>query len=171
MEKQQKAQWILMPLCVLLGTFLLFAFVSVSHNYLSDYLVQNSKELIGQKIDLAKLAEHLGDSRILGYSSAHGGSKTKIVFWSLSCSPCLEKLSKFNLSAHTDLIIPVNVDLEKDIEEAQRILLQLAPQFSFYHDRNRFFLDTLKIDYLPAYVTLDAQGFVRELRAGPNAEI
>lgn len=167
----QKAKLLLMPLCVLVGTVLLFAFVNFSHGYLSDYFIQNSKSLIGQKVDLAKLSDHLGDSRVLGFATAHGDQQVQLSFWSLSCSPCLERLAKYdNVHSATKLIIPVNVDPESDIEEAEATLKKLAPSFTFYHDKNRFMMNTFKVDYLPTYVVLDNKGFIREILSGPAIE-
>lgn len=137
--------------------------------------MQNSKELIGKKIDLAKLSEHLGDSRLLGFSQAHGELKTQIVFWSLSCSPCLEKLSKSQdkstTTARADVVVVVNVDDESQAEEAAKVLQQLAPQFGFYQDKAEYLLKTFKIDYLPAYVTLDGKGTILDIKAGPSVEL
>ena len=166
--KNEKAKLLLLPVCVLLGIVLLFAFVSFSHNYLSDYFVQNSKELIGQKIDLKKFSEHIGDSRLLGFSKAHGDLKAQIIFWSMTCSPCLEKLSQTKNISDQDLVLVVNVDEASQSHEASQVLAQLAPQFNFYQDKEGFLLKTFKIDYLPAYVTLDSQGTVLDIQAGPS---
>ena len=159
---------------MLFGTVLLFSFVNVSHNYLSDYFIQNSKNLIGQKVDLRKLAEHLGDSSILGFSQAHGNLKTplntKVIFWSLTCSPCLEKLSKLAEQSSGDMIVPVNVDTYEEKEQSEAMLKKLAPQYSFYHDKEQFMMKSFKIDYLPTYVVLDSEGFIREIKSGPSIE-
>ncbi|MCC6138593.1 MAG: TlpA family protein disulfide reductase [Bdellovibrionaceae bacterium] len=170
----KKAKLLLMPLCVLLGTVLLFAFVNYSHTYLSDYFIQNSKSLLGQKLDLSKLAEKLGDSRVVGFSQAHGGTDvtldTQLVFWSLTCSPCLEKLSSTKIRSNGNLVIPVNVDPETDIEEATATLQKLAPHLNFYHDKDRYLMNTLKVDYLPTYVIIDKKGFIKEILSGPSVE-
>jgi hypothetical protein len=168
MPMENKTKLMLMPLCVLLGTVLLFAFVSVSQNYLSDYFVRNSKSLVGQKVDLEKLAERLGDSRILGYTKAHSTLDVQIVFWSLSCSPCLEHLSSSKMKSSGNLILPVNVDKPEDADAAEKMLQQLAPQFTFYQDRNEFMMKTFKVDYLPTYVVIDHKGFIKDVKAGPQ---
>lgn len=160
-----------MPVCVLLGTLLLFAFVNFSHSYLSEYFVRNSKDLIGQKVDLTKLSDRLGDSRTLGFATAHNGLNIQLAFWSLSCSPCLEKLAKYEAGpTPANLIIPINVDPEKDIEEAKATLNKLAPSMTFYHDFDRSMMTTFKVDYLPTYVIIDNKGFIKEILSGPTVE-
>lgn len=158
-----------MPLCVLLGTVLLFAFVNYSHDYLSDYFIRNSKPLIGQKVDIGQLAEHLGATQMTEWVQTKPNADTRIVFWSLTCSPCLEKLSKLTPTSTDQIVIPVNVDPYSDIQESEKVLKSLAPQFAFYHDKERFMMNTFKVDYLPTYVVLDSKGFIKQVLAGPLA--
>lgn len=119
-------------------------------------------------MDLAKLAEHLGATQMTEWVQKKPEADTRIVFWSLTCSPCLEKLATLTPTSTDQIVIPVNVDPYNDIAESEKVLKQLAPQFSFYHDKERFMMDTFKVDYLPTYVVLDSRGFIKDILAGPR---
>lgn len=108
---------------------------------------------------------------MVGFGRAHGGAlRTQLVFWSLTCSPCLEKLSRSEIRSNGNLIVPINVDPASDVEEATATLKKLAPHLTFYHDRDRYLMETLKIDYLPTYVIIDEKGFIADIQSGPSIE-
>ncbi len=121
-------------------------------------------------MDLSKLAEHLGAQQMTEWAAAKPEADTKIVFWSLTCSPCLEKLTTLTPISTDQIVIPVNVDPYSDIEESQKVLKKLAPEFAFYHDKERFMMDTFKLDYLPTYLIIDNRGFIKDVLAGPKAD-
>ncbi len=133
--------------------------------------MENSKDLIGHKIDLSKLSEQLGDSRVLALSQEASqqpvAKPIQLVFWSLSCSPCLEKLAVAP-SATSQSVFTINVDRPEEAPEARETLKKLAPQFEFYQDKNERLIKTFKLDYLPAVVILDKSGTVVSIKAGPN---
>jgi hypothetical protein len=106
----------------------------------------------------------------MGFFSSLNGRNVQLSFWSLSCSPCLEKLAKYETSHNTNLIIPINVDPEKDIPEAKATLNKLAPSMDFYHDFDRSMMTTFKVDYLPTYVVIDDKGFIKEILSGPSIQ-
>lgn len=112
-----------------------------------------------------KLAQHLEDAR---FEQKNIHTQTQLLFWSLSCSPCLEKLTHLAQSSER-LIVPINVDSEDQLLQAQEVFKKLAAQFVFYQDKKNFLMNMFKVDYLPTYVLLDTNGFVAEIKAGPNA--
>lgn len=121
-------------------------------------------------MELAKLAEHLEAPQMMEWINSKPGADTKIVFWSLTCSPCLEKLTTLDPTSSQEVIVPVNVDPYSDKEQSAETLKKLAPKFSFYHDKERFMMDTFKVDYLPTYVLIDSKGFIKDILSGPSIQ-
>lgn len=132
--------------------------------------MQNSKSLIGQKVDLQKLSEHLGEKQLLEFTSAHGHLGLELVFWSTSCSPCLKHLSSLQRQSSGRLIIPINTDPLQERDAAEKTLHEMAPQYSFYRDNDGIMLKAFKIDYLPAVVFLSRQGIIENMKAGSLAQ-
>lgn len=151
-------RWLLLPACLLLGVAILIAFVKTSQSYLSDYLIRNSKPLIGQKLDLEPLGRHLEAPQI----TPNLNSPLVLVFWSMSCAPCLKNLGKLQDLHPGALVVAINTDESGDLEQARKISKELAPEQSFHHDKNRFLEKTLKIDYLPTHVLINNEGFIEK---------
>ena len=164
----KKYQWFLLPACLVLGIGLLFAFVSLSQDYLSEYLVENSKPLLGQKLDLANLASHLKDSRLAEFAKNPPKSDVILIFWSSTCAPCLTELPRLSADNPGVLLVPINTDPEGGEAAAAKTLSDLAPEFPFLHDSKRFLEESLKITYLPTHVTIDRDGFIKKFHVGKN---
>lgn len=136
--------------------------VSFSQNYLSDYVIRNSKAHTGQKIDPEKLAELLGAPQI-----ASSPTPTVLVFWSVTCAPCLEKLKDLpDLSRGDKRVVPINTDAENMSEVAQKILSAALPNQPFYRDRDKILETELEIEYLPTNVYLAADGTIEKIEMG-----
>ncbi len=158
----KRHHWILLPASLLVGLVLLATFVKISQNYLSEHLVQNSKALVGQKLDFASLGNHLGDQRL----TASMAAPVVLVFWSVTCAPCLRELPGLQVREKDSLIVPINTDPPEQIAHASKIYAAMIPNVPFFHDKNRYLQDSLKIDYLPTHVHLDAQGFIQSFKVG-----
>jgi len=162
----KKNQWILMPICLVFGLALLFAFVRASQSYLSDYLVQNSKSLVGQKLDLAALSEHLKDPRLAEFAKTPTRDQVVFAFWAVHCAPCLKDLPKLAKEHSDALVVVINTDTEDKKAEAEATLKQLAPEFPFTYDQDRRLEKQLKITYLPSHVYIDREGNIKKFTAG-----
>lgn len=162
----KKYQWILLPVCLIVGILLLFSFVKISQGYLSEYLVENSKSFLGQKLDLKSVAEHLGDTGLAEFAKSPKDVPVILVFWSSTCIPCLEELPHLEEKNPGALIVPINADMPEMLEDAQATFARLAPRFSFRHDGEQFLQKSLKINYLPTHVILDSQGFIKQFQSG-----
>ncbi len=144
----------------------MIALVAYSQNYLSDYLIQNSKDHIGQKIDPAKLSELLGMPEI-----ASKPAPSVLILWSVTCAPCLEKLKNLpDIGLDGDQgnrrLIPVNTDPEASLAEAQAALANYLPTQPFYHDRGKTLVTELEVDYLPTNVYLTSDGVIEKITVG-----
>lgn len=155
-----------MPACLVVGLGILFAFVSTSQSYLSEYLNENSKELVGKGIELNNLAIHLQDERIGLFAKEKTAPTYLLVFWSVSCAPCLKDLEKLAPSSEDTLIVPVNTDPKEDLEKAHAVYSALVKNLPFLHDRGRFLQEQLKIKYLPTHVYLDKDGLITRHEVG-----
>lgn len=161
-----KTRWFLLPLCLLFGLTLLFAFVRLSQNYLSGYMVRNSTPLLGQKLEWKSLSEHLEDPRLADFPGASPQKEVLLVFWSTSCAPCLSDLPQLKTEHPEALIVAINTDTEDDWEHAEKISKLLAPDIPFLKDRRRFLETQLKIDYLPTHVLASADGTLLKFTVG-----
>lgn len=144
----------------------MITFVSLSQIYLSDYLIENSKDHIGEKIDPAKLSELIGMPELTA-----SPLPSVLIFWSVSCAPCLKKLKNLpdiGLGAADGArrIIPINTDAETSIENAKTVLSEFLPKQPFYHDRGRNLVTQLEIDYLPTNIYLAADGTIEKIAVG-----
>lgn len=137
-------------------------FVSISQSYLSEYLVRNSKDRVGERLEPQKLAELLDEPRL---ASPPGPSV--LVFWSVTCAPCLEKLKDLpDLSRGDRKVFPINTDPESALPAAKQILASSLPGQTFLHDRNKTLETELEIDYLPTHVYLAADGTIEKIEIG-----
>ncbi len=144
----------------------MIALVAYSQNYLSDYLIQNSKDHIGQKIDPAKLSELLGMAEI-----AAQPAPSVLILWSVTCAPCLEKLKNLpdvglEGALGSRRLIPVNTDPATSHAEAQAVLEKYLPGQAFYHDRGKTLVTELEVDYLPTNVYITAEGVIEKITVG-----
>jgi hypothetical protein len=165
-EKIKKHKWAWMPVCLVFGLGILFSFVSASQNYLSDYLNENSKDIVGRGISLDSLAEHLQDERITLFARNQENPAYILVFWSVSCAPCLKDLQKLKTPAKNALLVPVNTDRISDLERAHKIYSSIVNDLPFLHDRDRFLQEQLKVKYLPTHVYLDKDGLITRHEVG-----
>lgn len=164
--KTKPLRLFLLPACLILGVVLLVTFVSLSQKYLSGYLVENSKTLLGNKLDLSQVAAHLQDERLASFAKAPTESPVIFVFWSSTCAPCLEDMPKVSELHPGALLVPINTDVPTELASAELTLETLAPGFPFLHDKDRFLETSLKISHLPTHVIIDSQGFIKEFRSG-----
>lgn len=156
------SKWILLPACLFLGLALLVTFVSISQDYLSEYLVRNSKDRVGEKLDPQKLSELLEEPRL-----ATPPSPSVLVFWSVSCAPCLEKLKDVpDLGRGGRNVFPINTDPDETHPAAKQILASAMPGQAFLHDRNKTLETELEIDYLPTHVYLAVDGTIEKIEIG-----
>ncbi|MBY0315926.1 MAG: TlpA family protein disulfide reductase [Bdellovibrionales bacterium] len=145
---------------LIFGLWLLFAFVRSSQDILSGSLLENSKELIGQRLELKELADMLQDQRI-----AQPGMSLLLVFWSTTCAPCLEELPQ--LSAKPDVVVvPINTDRKDFLVDAERVAKILAPQFRFISDAEGYVQKQFKIKFVPTHVSIDPSGIIQDIRIG-----
>ncbi|MBY0385011.1 hypothetical protein K2X05_07620 [bacterium] len=162
MMNLKNSKWLLLPACLLLGLALLVAFVSISQNYLSDYLIRNSKTHLGQKIDPEKLSRVLNAPEM-----TTSPSPLLLVFWSMTCSPCLEKLKKLPDQSLTGYrLLPINTDPENLIPAAQKIFSSHLPNQPFYHDPQKTLVTELEINYLPTNIYLSIDGTIEKIEIG-----
>lgn len=141
-------------------------FVSYSQSYLSEYLVQNSKDHVGERLDPNKLAELIGMPEF-----ASQPEPSVLVLWSVTCAPCLEKLKSFkDLTGSPSFAnrrwIPINTDQESALPGALKVLAEYLPNQAFYHDRNKTLVTQLEVDYLPANIYLSAEGVIEKISVG-----
>ena len=144
----------------------MITFVSLSQTYLSDYLIQNSKDHIGKKLDPAKLSELLGMPEM-----ASSPSPSVLILWSVTCAPCLKKLKNLpdlGLEGRQDSrrLIPVNTDPEEQLAEAKKVFSEFLPGQPFFHDRAKTLMTELEVDYLPTNVYLTAEGVIEKITVG-----
>lgn len=94
-------------------------------------------------------------------------SASVLVFWSVSCAPCLEKLKDLpDLSRGDRRVLPINTDPENMIPVAQKILQAALPQQPFYRDRDRILETELEIEYLPTHIYLAVDGTIEKIEMG-----
>ncbi len=144
----------------------MIALVAYSQSYLSDYLIENSKDHIGQKFDPAKLSELLGMPEM-----ASQPAPSVLILWSVTCAPCLEKLKNLpdvglEGGQGSRRLIPVNTDLETSRAEAQTVLAKYLPNQPFYHDRGKTLMTELEVDYLPTNVYITSDGVIEKITVG-----
>lgn len=144
----------------------MITFVSFSQNYLSDYLIRNSKDHIGQKLDPAKLSELLGMPEM-----AAQPAPSVLILWSVTCAPCLEKLKNLpDLGLEggqgSRRLIPINTDSEATQVEAQAVLAEYLPNQPFYHDREKTLVTELEVDYLPTNIYITSEGVIEKITVG-----
>lgn len=162
MMNLKNSKWLLLPACLLLGLALLVTFVSISQNYLSEYLIRNSKTHLGQKIDPEKLSRLLKAPEILA-----NPSPLLLVFWSTTCSPCLEKIKNLpDQSLNRRRLIAINTDPENLIPAAQKIFSAYLAQLPFYHDPQKILVTELEINYLPTNIYLSSEGIIEKVEIG-----
>jgi thiol-disulfide isomerase/thioredoxin len=160
--EQKNSKWILLPACLFLGLALLVTFVSISQDYLSEYLVQNSKNHLGKLLDRQKLSTLLKAPEI-----SDNSKKMVLVFWSVSCAPCLEKLKDLpDLGREDRIVLPINTDPEESAELAQKLLKASLPGQRFLRDSEKVLVTELEIDYLPTNVFLSADGTIEKIEIG-----
>lgn len=159
----KNSKWILLPACLVLGLALLITFVSISQDYLSEYLVRNSKDHIGQKLDPLKLADFLEEPLL----KAQPGTPSLLVFWSVTCAPCIEKLKDLqDLGREGRNVFAINTDETSSLELAQKIFSNHLPEARFFHDKQKILQTQLGIDYLPTYVYLSNDGTIEKITIG-----
>jgi hypothetical protein len=144
----------------------MITFVSFSQDYLSDYLIRNSKDNVGKKLDPAKLSELLGMPEM-----AAQPAPSVLILWSVTCAPCLEKLKNLpdvglESGQGNRRLIPINTDPETSRAEAQAVLAKYLPSQPFYHDREKTLVTELEIDYLPTNIYLTAEGVIEKITVG-----
>jgi len=150
------------------GIGLLFSFVKYSQDYLSEYRIENSKPFLGQKLDLAAIAEHLGDPGLADFAKNPRNVPLILVFWSSTCIPCLQELPGLQADHPGAFVLPINTDPPELLEEAERNFKLLAPGFAFRHDGEQKLTKGMKITYLPTQVTVDPQGIIKNFHVGKN---
>jgi thiol-disulfide isomerase/thioredoxin len=131
-------------------------------------MVENSKTLLGEKLDLGNVAKHLGDARLSEFAKSPGTNDVILVFWSSTCIPCLQELPKLSEQYPGGLVVPINTDNKDEQASAKTSLQLLAPDFPFLHDADRFLEKSLKIRYLPTLITVDPEGIIKKFTAGAN---
>lgn len=144
----------------------MITFVSFSQDYLSDYLIRNSKDNVGKKLDPVKLSELLGMPEM-----ASAPAPSVLILWSVTCAPCLEKLKNLpDLGLEggkgSRRLIPINTDPETSRAEAQAVLTKYLPSQPFYHDREKTLVTELEVDYLPTNIYLTAEGVIEKITVG-----
>jgi hypothetical protein len=144
----------------------MITFVSFSQTYLSDYLIRNSKDHVGEILDPAKLSELLGIPEM-----ASNPTPSVLILWSVTCAPCLEKLKNLpdvglDGGQGSRRMIPVNTDPETSHAEAQAVLTKYLPNQPFYHDRGKTLMTELEVDYLPTNVYITSEGVIEKITVG-----
>lgn len=156
----KKLNYFLLPACLVLGVGILFAFVKTSQNYLSDYLTENSKDLIGQKIDLKALSKILQDQRV-----GEPQQEILLVFWSTTCTPCLQELPSLEEKKNR-LVIAINTDRKEHRADAERAFKILAPKFRFFGDELEVLQKNFKIKFVPTHITISSEGLIENIQVG-----
>lgn len=160
-------KWLLMPICLVLGLGMLFGFVSYSQGYLSGYLNENSKDVVGKSIDLKNLAAHLQDERITEFAQKTENPTFGLIFWSVTCAPCLNDLAQLKLPQGDTLLVPINTDGPSQMEEAHAIFSKIVKNdYPFLHDANQYLEKQFKIKYLPTHVYIDKAGTIIKHEVG-----
>lgn len=166
MNDLKTSKWLLLPFCLLVGLALMIALVAYSQNYLSDYLIRNSKDHIGQKLDPAKLSELLDMPEMASIPTP-----SVLILWSVTCAPCLEKLKNLpdvglEGGQGSRRLIPINTDPESSRAEAQAVLAKYLPSQPFYHDREKTLVTELEVDYLPTNIYITSEGVIEKITVG-----
>lgn len=167
-------KWFLLPLILVLGLSLLFALVHYSQSYLSENFGENSKpELIGKKIELVAIADHLGDERINEFKKSHPQGQVWLSFWSMACSPCLKKLPDLVKDETQDaLIVPINVDPPEQLEVAEQTFKVLTKgALPFNHDGERRLTKEFNIDFLPTHMLISSDGEILKYLIGKDVPL
>ncbi len=113
-------------------------------------------------IDPAILAQHLKEPKI-----ATNPTPRVLVFWSVTCAPCLQELSKIQeLTSKGSTVTPINTDPAESHELAKKLLATALPQQAFYHDEDKVLITQLEIDYLPTHIYIDADGTIEKIEVG-----
>lgn len=123
-------------------------------------MVENSKDLIGQKLEIAGLASYLRDQSLVSQPQ-----DLLLVFWSTTCSPCLQELPTLSQGGQYK-VIPINIDRLEHQADAERVFKILAPSFQFVNDSDEFLQKSFKIKYVPTNVWITSAGVIDKIKIG-----
>lgn len=154
-----KSTQFLFPLVLLFGIGLIVFFVKASQNYLSEYQKQNSNLSIGRRVDRSLILNHL---KVPPFKES---LSLRLVFWSVTCAPCLQELPTLKNNEGEELLI-INADSQSQTENARDAFKKLRGGETFLRDEDSVLQKNFLVEYFPTHILIDTNDVVKSVNVG-----